>query len=80
MTFAASCLYHRGYKIGDVLDIYTKNGIIYKNCVYSHISKRLCNTAMFIYMNKVLGIPRHEISDIIMIKKSPFRKRKLYTK
>lgn len=78
MTFSASCIYHRGYRKGDIIDIFLKNKRVYHNCVYSHISKHGDNVVLFIHNNDVLPVFRHEIDDIYIIKKSPFRKRNLY--
>lgn len=80
MTFTSSNMYHRAYRIGDILDIQMKNGVVYSNCIYSHVSKRNENTVVLVYDDILLHIKRHQINDVALIKKSPFRKRNLYRK
>lgn len=77
MTFAASNIYHRGYRKGDVVDVYLQNGVTYYGCIYSHI-RGSDNTAVFVHRDKPLFIHRPQIYDIVMKQKSPFRKRGLY--
>lgn len=68
MTSGSSKIYHRGYRKGDIINIQLKNSNTYSTVIYSHIT--LDNEAVVYYNSELLYIPRNNIEDIRLLKKS----------